>query len=61
MKWPVIAVIAILIITLTVSISNNLQKQRARDELIRSVTAFNDLFCSGVYVDGIALGGMGQQ
>ena len=60
-RWIILGGVVILAIIIMISVSNSLKQQRAYNELVEQVHAYDDLFCEGVYVDGIHLGGMTQQ
>ena len=60
-RFVVLVVAAALLIAIGVVANRNHQVSVARQALAAEVHAYDDLFCQGVYVDGIHLGGMTQQ
>lgn len=61
MTYTCIGLGLILVIMIASGISNSVREKQAREALVKSVTDYDDRFCPGVYVDGVALGGMTQQ
>ena len=60
-RFVVLLAAAALLIAIGVVANRNHQVSVARQALAAEVHAYDDLFCQGVYVDGIHLGGMTQQ
>lgn len=61
LKW-LLAPVAIALIVMAVRFGLQIRQRNQEEQLVRDyVTAYDDRFCEGVYVDGIHLGGMTQE
>ena len=61
-KLVIAAVIAAVVLTVVIAVAISTGNRRKQDEALRqAVAAYNDLYCQGVYVDGIHLGGMTRE
>lgn len=60
-RWPILLLVLIALVVIVVASIQIGNQTRENQQLHTYVTAYDDRFCEGVYVDGIHLGGMTQE